>query len=137
MDRFTVWGLICIVVACGFFASALQIYWLRRRFLAGAQAAVGTVVEVRVRGIGRNAISVPVFEFRTAEGAAQRAESWMGSGFQGFKVDEEVPVRYDPSDPSKAEVDSFAVLWGLALLRTGFGVLFLLMGLIGLLLQIE
>ncbi len=50
-------------------------------------------------------------------------------GFQGFEVGEAVAVRYDP-----AEVDSFAVLWGLALLRAGFAVLFLLMGLVGFLL---
>ena len=134
MDRLTIWGLLCIAVSCGFLVSALRIYLGRKRFLAVAQSAAGTVVEVRVRGVGRNAVSFPVFDFRTAEGAVQRAESLQGSGFQGFEVGETVAVRYDPSDPSKAEVDSFAVLWGLALLRAGFAVLFLLMGVIGLML---
>lgn len=134
MERFTIWGLMCILVSCGFFTSALRIYLRRKRFLAGAEAAAGTVVEVRVRGIGRNAMNFPVFEFRTASGAVQRAESMMGSGLQGFQVGEAVAVRYDPGNPSRAEVDSFAVLWGLALLRAGFAVLFLLMGAIGLLL---
>ena len=134
MDRLTVWGWMCIAVSCGFLVSALRIYLDRKRFLAVAEPAAGTVVEVRVRGIGRNAVSVPVFEFRTAHGVTQRAESLQGSGFQGFEVGQEVAVRYDPSDPSKAEVDSFAVLWGLALLRAGFALLFLLMGLAGLLL---
>lgn len=40
-------------------------------------------------------------------------------------------VRYDPRNPNRVEADSFAVLWGLALLRTGYGVLFLLLGAIG------
>jgi hypothetical protein len=134
MDRLTVWGVTCILVGCGFLASALQIYVRRKRFLAGAEAAAGTVVEVRVRGVGRNAESVPTFEFRTAGGALQRAESLMGSGFQGFAVGEAVAVRYDPADSSRAEVDSFAVLWGLALLRAGYALAFLIMGLVGLLL---
>lgn len=131
MDRFAVWGILCIAVGCGFLASALRIYRLRKRFLARSETAAGMVVEVRSRGIGRNAVSVPVFEFKTAGGSLHRAESLMGSGFRAFQVGEAVAVRYDPGDPSQAEADSFAVLWGLALLRTGYGALFLLLGAIG------
>lgn len=134
MDRFAIWGVICSLVGCGFLGSALQIYLRRKRFLADARAATGTVVEIRIDGVGRNAVSVPTFEFRTAEGTLQRAESLMGSGLQGFAVGEAVAVRYDPGDPSRAEVDSFAVLWGLAMLRAGFAVLFLLLGAIGIIL---
>ena len=85
MDRFAVWGLICLAVGCGFLVSALRIYLARKRFLATAQTAAGTVVEVRVRGIGRNAESVPTLEFQLPGGQAQRTESWMGSGFQRFE----------------------------------------------------
>ena len=134
MDRFTIWGVICILVGSGFLANALQIYLRRKRFLANAQAASGTVVEVRVEGIGRNAVSVPVFEFQAAEGVAQRAESLLGSGFQGFEVGQTVGIRYDPGDPSRAEVDSFAVLWGLALLRAGYALIFVIMGTVAILL---
>lgn len=134
MDRFDIWGVTCILVACGFFGSALRIYTKRKKFLAIAVPAAGTVIEVHVRGVGRNAVSFPVFEFRTTEGTLQRAESLMGSGFRGFQVGETVPVRYDPADPSQAEVDTFVVLWGLVLLRVGFAVIFLGMGIVGLLL---
>ena len=134
MDRFDVWGLLCIAVGCGFLVSALRIYLARTRFLATAQAATGTVVEVRGRGIGRNAVSVPVLEFQPAGDQVRRAESWMGSSFQRFEVGQAVPVRYDPADPGRAEVDTFAVLWGLTLLRASYGVLFLLMGSVALVL---
>ena len=134
MDRFGVWGLICIAVGCGFLVSALRIYLARRKFLATAQAAAGTVAEVRVRGIGRNAVSFPLLEFSGPDGQARRAESWMGSGFQRFEAGQAVPVRYDPADPGRAEVDTFAVMWGLALLRAGYGLLFLLMGSVALVL---
>jgi hypothetical protein len=128
MDRFTVWGGICLAVGCGFLISALRIYLARKRFLATAQAAAGTVVEVQVRGVGRNAVAFPVLELQLPEGRVQRTESWMGSGFRRFEPGQAVPVRYDPADPSKAEVDTFAVMWGLALLRAGYALLFLLMG---------
>ena len=134
MDRFTVWGAMCVAVGLGFLVSALRIYLARRRFLASAAAAPGKVVEVGVEGIGRNAVSVPVLEFRTAAGEVRRTRSLMGSGFQRFEVGEGVAVRYDPGNPDRAEVDSFAVLWGLALLRAGYALLFLIMGCIGLLL---
>lgn len=134
MDRFTVWGGVCIAVGCGFLVSALRIYLARKRFLATAQTTAGTVVEVRVRGIGRNAVGVPVLEFQAPGDRVRRAESWLGSGFQRFEVGQTVPVRYDPSDPGRAEVDTFAVLWGLALLRAGYAVLFLLMGSVALVL---
>lgn len=133
MDQFAVWGTICILVGLGFLASAGRIYLGRKRFLATAEAAAGTVVDVRVEGIGRNAVSVPLLEFRTAAGEIRRAESLLGSGFRGFAVGEPVAVRYDPADPGRAEVATFAVLWGLALLRAGFALLFLLMGCIGIL----
>lgn len=135
MTAFDVWGLICIAVGCGFLASALRIYVARKKFLAASQTAAGTVVEVRVRGLGRNAVSVPLLEFHGPMGQVQRAESWMGSGFQRFEVGQAVPVRYDPADPGRTEVDTFAVLWGLALLRTGYGLLFLIMGSVAVLLR--
>lgn len=135
MDRFWIWGILCILVGCGFLANALLIYLRRKKFLATALPAAGAVVEVRVRGIGRNAESVPTFDFQTAEGRAQRSESLMGSGFQSFEVGQAVAVRYDPENPSRAEVDSFAVLWGLTLLRAGFGLVFVIMGSVAILLS--
>lgn len=135
MDGFFVWGLVCIAVGCGFLVSALRIWLARRKFLATAQPAAGTVIEARVRGVGRNAESVPFFEFRTAAGEVRRAESLMGSGFQGFGAGQTIPVRYDPVNPDRAEVDTFAVLWGLALLRAGYALLFVLMGTIALVLR--
>ena len=129
MRSATVWGLMCLLVSGGFFYSAASIYFRRRRFLSRAVPATGKVVEVQIEGIGRNAMSVPIFEFTTSDGKAQRARSMMGSGFQRFEEGQQIPIRYDPGDPSIAEVDTLATLWGVALLRTGFGVVFMLMGL--------
>ncbi len=133
MPRFAVWGLICLLVSGAFFVNAATIDLKRRRFLAGAQRAVGAVVDLRFQGTGRNVVSIPTLEFRTAAGALQRTESLMATGFQRFQPGDAVTVWYDPRDPARADVATFAALWGTALLRTGFGVVFLLMGVVGLL----
>ena len=93
---------------------------------------MGTVLSVRVQGVGRNAVSLPTVEFSTADGVVERTEPREGSRFQGYTVGEQVPIRYDPDDPTSVEVDTFGALWGTALLRAGFGALFLIMGVVGL-----
>lgn len=128
MPRFAIWGVICLLVGAGFFLNALLIVLRRRRFLDRAEAAEGTVVAVRTEGAGRNITSFPTVEFTTRSGVLGRAESLMGTGVQSFAVGQQVPVRYDPRDPSRAEVATFATLWGTALLRAGFGAAFVVMG---------
>jgi len=128
MDRFDFIGLANLAVGCAFLVSALRIYLARKKFLATAQNATGTVIEIRKQYFGRNTISIPLLEFPVPENRAHRAESWMGSGFGGFTVGQTVPVRYDPANPSRAEVDTFAVMWGRALLRAGYALFFLGLG---------
>jgi hypothetical protein len=119
MDRFDIWGLICIVVGCGFLVSALGIYLARRKFLCnGADCR-------RHGGRGPDPRHRAEHGQRGPGGQVQRTESWMGSGFQRFEAGQAVQVRFDPSNPVRPEVDTFAVLWGLALLRAGYGLLFL------------
>lgn len=125
------WGVMCLVVSGLFFFNAWSIVRRRRRFLAVAQPAQGTVVEIQIEGVGKNRLAFPIFEY-AASGEQRRAKSLMGTGFQSFTVGEQVPVLYDPADPGRAEVNTRAVLWGTAMLRSGFGVAFLLMGLVGL-----
>jgi hypothetical protein len=134
MDEVAVWGLICLLVGAGFFANALWIYRGRRRFLRSAVRVEGRVVEVQIQGVGRNAVSVPVLEF--VVGAQQvRTEALTGTGFQRFAIGQSTPVRYDPVDPRRVGVDTFAALWGTALLRSAFGAVFTLMGAVALILS--
>lgn len=135
MERLAAWGVVCGCVGAGFLANSLWIYLARRKFLRSAAQADAKVVEVRIRGLGRNAVSVPVFEFVAGARGTLRAESLMGSGLARFQVGQAVAVRYDPTNPQRAEVDTFTVLWGTALLRAGFGGLFVTMGAVGLLLS--
>jgi hypothetical protein len=83
LRAFDAWGLICIAVGCGFLASVLWVYLARKNFLATSQAVAGTVVEVHVRGIGRNAVGVPPSSSENPEGRAQSC--WAsGSDCQGI-----------------------------------------------------
>jgi hypothetical protein len=104
------------------------------RFLRTALSAQATIVAVRVDGVGRNAVTVPTFEFKTADGSVQRAESLQPSGFAGASVGRTLAIRYDPAQPSRADLDTFGALWGLALLHAAFGGLFVAMGLAAILL---
>lgn len=128
MERFEVWGVICMLVGAAFAVNALRIYRRRRAFLVVARPAMGTVESVRVEGAGRNRVAVPTIRFTLDDGTTRSAETLLGSGFQRYDIGQRLAVRFDPRDPGRMEVDTFAALWGLPLLRAGFAAVFLLMG---------
>lgn len=125
-----VWGVACLLVGAAFLFNASLVYRERRRFLAGAAAAPATVVAVRVEGVGRNARAIPTFEFTDTGGRVRRAESRQPSGFTGAAVGRTVAIRYSPEGDAHADIDAFWPLWGLTVLRAGFGAIFALMGLV-------
>jgi uncharacterized protein DUF3592 len=135
VTRSSVWGTTCVLVGLGFLFTAARIFVRRKRFLATAAPTQARVVSVRVDGIGRNQVRIPTFEFRLPNGSLQRAESTIGSGFHGQQVGDVVSIWYDPADPTQAEGTSFGALWGLAVLRAGFALVFLLMGAVALVFQ--
>jgi len=52
----------------------------------------------------------------------------MGSSSQGKSIGDSVAVRYKPDQPHVAEIDAFMPLWGLTLLFSVLGVVFLFVG---------
>lgn len=131
-----VWGTICLGVGAGFLYNARRLRRDRVRFLRTAVRTRATVTAVRTVGVGRNAVAIPVFEFATAGRTLQRAESVQPSGFTGAAVGQTVAILYDPAQPSRADIDTFRAIWGLALLRAAFGTLFALVGLTAILLAV-
>jgi hypothetical protein len=94
--------------------------------------ATGTVVDLvkRVFNPGSAGVYCPVVEFTTASGQPLRFESQFGSLPASHRVGQSIPVRYDPTDPQKAEVDSATANWFVPGCTIAMGLLFLMMGLV-------
>jgi Protein of unknown function (DUF3592) len=111
------------------------------RQFAARTAATGKVVGLvkRVFKPGSAGSYCPVVEFMAANGEAVRFESDFGTMPASHRVGQSIAVRYDPADPTQAEIDSPASRWlapgcmivmGLGFL--GLGLALILMGIIGL-----
>jgi len=66
----------------------------------------------------------PLIEFTARDGSVVRFQSGSGSGRPAYVVGAQVPVRYDPSQPDQARVDSFGELWRGSILMAILGSLF-------------
>lgn len=130
-----VWGVACLLVGAAFLLNALRLRRERVAFLSTAMRTAAKVVAVRTEGVGRNRMAVPTLEFEES-GRTHRTESLQPSGFASAAVGQTVGILYDPARPARADLDSFGALWGLALLRAGFGALFVLMGFVALLITV-
>src|ERR1700687_621063 len=91
----------------------------------------------RVFNAGSAGVYCPVVECTTANGQRVRFESQFGTMPAAHRVGQSIAVRYDPSDPQKAEVDSATANWfapgcmiamGLGFL--GMGIVFLVIGIV-------
>jgi hypothetical protein len=92
-------------------------YWYRNTttFLAGAQQAPGTVIEIVERHTtddeGRTRMSRhPVVRFEVEDRAVE-FESTVGGGRSAYDVGESVAVAYEPADPRHARIVSFRELY--------------------------
>ena len=94
--------------------------------------ATGTVVDLvkRIFNPGGAGVYCPVVDFTTASGQTVRFESQFGTMPASHRVGQSIPVRYDPAEPQKAEVDSATANWFVPGCTIGMGLMFLLMGLV-------
>lgn len=100
------------------------------RALARQVAGTGTVVDLvkRVINPGSGGVYCPVVEFTTAAGQAVRFESQFGTMPATHHVGQTIAVRYEVSDPQKAEVDSTTSRWLVPGCMIGMGLGFLVLG---------
>jgi len=99
-------------------------------FTAKSVKTTGTVVELHKNIDDDGALTYsPVFQFTTKDGATQTVTSNSGSNPPGFEIGTQVPIRYEPSDPSAAAINTFWQTWPFA---AGFGIAAVVMTLFGL-----
>lgn len=96
-----------------------------RHFLARAQQAPGTVVELReVRDSEGSSTWKPVVRFETASGRGVSFADSVSSKPAAYDVGEAVTVLYLPEEPEEAHIKGFSSLWlGTAILG-GLGLAF-------------
>ncbi|HET9862329.1 MAG TPA: DUF3592 domain-containing protein [Steroidobacteraceae bacterium] len=100
-----------------------------RRFIAHAQDATGTVVELReVRSDDGGSTWKPVVRFTAADGRDVTFASRVSSSPPSYDVGETVPVLYRPEEPGEARIRGFGSLWFGASILGGLGLLFAALG---------
>jgi hypothetical protein len=111
-------GLVMIGLAYFFFART-------RRFLHTAVDTTGTVVNlIESSGSEGGTVYQAVVAFKTAEGRDVQWTESMASNPPAGQVGDEVPVKYDPSDPDEARIAKPFRLWFLPGLFGLLGVIF-------------
>ena len=82
-------------------------------FVNRSTTTQGSVVGVEIETIEDSVLYLPTVTFVTKGGRSIvfTSSTWEGSKWKG-RVGESVTVRYVPSDPTNAKIDSFFQLWG-------------------------
>jgi hypothetical protein len=109
----TIVGSILVLVAFGFFAFAVLVYFEQKRQVEHHVSASGEVVELIKRStrVGDPGAYYPVVKFKTATGRFVEFESKFGGMPAIHEIGQNVAVLYDPADPRIAEVSSTLTRW--------------------------
>ncbi|WP_170979134.1 DUF3592 domain-containing protein [Roseomonas sp. HF4] len=125
-----------LLLGLGLLAGAGVAVALELRFRAGAVETDGRVVAMRVSHgtSGRSGSSspswTPVFAFALPDGKEIRVESGVSSSPPCCRVGDRVRVRYDPAQPSRAQMAGFLESWLVASILGGMGIIFAGVGLV-------
>ncbi len=122
---FLLMGLCFGLAALGLLAGAVWAYFRQKSQMESRIPATGTVVELVHRSTtgGRTGIFCPVVEFTVPSGEKIQFTSDFGSRPASHKIGQSVNVRYDPTDPQKAEIESGMTTWLTPLILVFMGTL--------------
>lgn len=132
-------GLLFLLIGLGVLIGGIVTTVRQSRRSAGRAATTGKVVGLvkRVFTPGSAGLYCPVVEFITQSGETVRFESDFGTMPASHSVGQSIPIRYDPADPQKAEIDSATSHWlvpgcmiGMGLGFLGLGSVLMLMGIV-------
>jgi hypothetical protein len=121
------------VVGVGLLIGALFAYEHMHRFLQTAVSTPGVVVENiwqedRSSNNGPSWTAYPRVRFRTADDREISIVTRTGSNPPAYHVEDAVTILYDPQQPNRASIKSFAELWLLPTILGGMGFIFSSMG---------
>jgi len=118
-------GLCLGLSAFGLLGGAVWAYLKQQRTMQGRIAATGTVLELTQKSTAsaHGYIICPVIEFTLPSGEKIKFTSEFGSFPASNKIGDTVKVRYDLTDPQKAEVDSGMSTWLVPLILVFMGLI--------------
>ena len=118
------------LVGVGLLAAAIALGLSTRHFLASAQRAEGTVIDVLPSrsSSGDTVLYSPVVEFKTPDGREYEVRSKVASSPPSYKEGERVTVFYKTDAPGEAEISGFFSLWGAPLILGLLGGVFFSIG---------
>jgi hypothetical protein len=90
-------------------------------FVGQSEVTTGRIDRIEYRG-GRSESWVPIFSYQNSSGVAFQREGMLGGRATRWSIGEQVGVRFRPSDPSDATLDTFRDLWSVPLMVFGFSV---------------
>lgn len=103
---------VCLALGVGLLLVAAVWFVHTKRFVAGAERATGTVVDLSSRTNSEgDVLFYPVVRFTTAQGRTVQFVSSSGSSPASKSVGDRVEVLYDPDDPPGAKLSGFFDLW--------------------------
>ncbi len=122
-----------LLLGLGLAAGAGLAVWLEISFRQRSVEAEGRIVQMIQRAStsssgSRSTNWTPVFAFRLPDGKEVRVEAGFSSSPPCCAVGDRVTVRYDPANPSSAQMAGFLSSWLVATILGGLGAVFLLVG---------
>ncbi|MGD9782550.1 MAG: DUF3592 domain-containing protein [Kiritimatiellia bacterium] len=111
--------LICFLFWCALWSARETI-----GFISTADTAQGTVIGYETRQISLHdpIIYYPVVSFKARDGSKVQFTDAVGSHPRPFSKDQNVPLYYQPSNPSDARINHIPSLWFKPLLFAGLSV---------------
>jgi len=124
-------GVIFILIGACFAAFSWYLYKADRTFLKQSVSVTGFVIRSEyVRSERSGGAYYAIIAFQLSNGKKQEFRNEPGTGRPIYKDGEQVEIRYETQNPANAKIAGFWELWGLTAVLGGFGLLFLLAGMI-------
>lgn len=128
MKIFSIINYVCLILGLSLLGLSFYLYQSKQAFIANAETAQGTVVELIASRSDKSTTYRPVITFTTKEGKQTEFTSSAGSNPPSYNQGEKVTVLYDPKNPVKADINSFSSLWLGAIIVGFIGFVFFLIG---------
>jgi hypothetical protein len=126
-------GIVFVLIGAVFAAFSWQLYKADQVFIQQSVPAMGTVVKLEyVRSEKAEPTYYPVVAFQTPDGKKYQFRNTTGTTRRkrSYQEGTQIEIRYEIQNPANAKIAGFWELWGLTAILGGFGLLFVLVGVI-------